>query len=202
MGSFPYSVIQSWLGTVGVAVATFFTMFGEDLICVAIIGFLYWCWDKELGKLIGLNLLFAVTMSGLIKNIFMCRRPYFDNDGIKCLMPVDSKADLYDVSAQGFSFPSIHATKAVTLFTSLGIFTKNKIMMVIGIVLPLLVGVGLYFGVNTLLKMPFTFEFLDSGTTLAFAVRAMRYLVITFVIIGVYPLMFRVGDKIFINKSA
>ena len=40
--------LQSWLGTVGIAIASFFTMFGEDLICVAIIGFLYWCWDKEL----------------------------------------------------------------------------------------------------------------------------------------------------------
>ena len=86
--------IQSWLGTVGVAIASFLTMFGEDLICVAIVGFLYWCWDKELGKDIGINLLFAVTLSGMIKNIFMRRRPYFDNEGIKCLKPADSKADI------------------------------------------------------------------------------------------------------------
>lgn len=294
--------IQSWLGTVGVSIATFFTMFGEDLICVAIIGFLYWCWDKELGKRIGLTLLFAVTVSGMIKNIVMRRRPYFDNEGIKCLKPVDSKADIYNISAQGFSFPSIHAAKAVTLYTSLGVYTKNKILMIIGIVLPLLVGcsrfalgvhyptdvicgwliglifvflvpflqekiknrwafyavlvlvsvpgwffckstdyytgfgfligfilatefeqrfvkfettrnvlrwilrlllgIGVYFVMNTLLKMPFGSDFLDSGTTLALAVRAIRYCIITFVIIGVYPLVFRLGDKIFKKKSA
>ena len=293
--------IQSWLGTVGVAIATFFTMFGEDLICVAIIGFLYWCWDKKLGKDIGLNLLFAVTLCGMIKNIVLRRRPYFDNEGIKCLKAVDSKADIYDISAQGYSFPSIHATKSITLYTSLGIETKNKILMVIGIVLPLfvglsrvalgvhyptdvicgwligaiiiflvpflnkkiknrwlfyailvlttvpgwfyckstdyytgfgfltgfilatefeerfvkfentrnvlrwilrlLLGIGLYFGFNTLLKLPFTGDFLDSGTTLAFAVRALRYCIITFVIIGVYPLLFRLGDKIFKKKN-
>ena len=293
--------IQSWLGTVGVAIASFFTMFGEDLICVAIVGFLYWCWDKELGKDIGLSLLFAVTLSGMIKNIFMRRRPYFDNKEIKCLKAADSKADIYDISAQGFSCPSIHATKAVTMYSGLGIYTKNKILMVIGIVLPLLVGisrfclgvhyptdviagwmigavimllvpylkkkiknrwvfyailvlstvpgwffcksadyftgfgfltgfilatefeerfvkfettrnvlrwvlrlligVGLYFVVNTLLKLPFSSDFLESGTTLAFAVRAMRYFVITFVIIGAYPLLFRLGDKIFKKNS-
>ena len=134
--------IQSWLGTVGVAIASFFTMFGEDLICVAIVGFLYWCWDKKLGKDIGLSLLFAVTLSGMIKNIFMRRRPYFDNEGVKCLKAADGKADIYDISAQGFSFPSIHATKAVTMFTGLGVYTKNKILMIIGIVLPLLVGIS------------------------------------------------------------
>ena len=293
--------LQSWMGTVGIAIASAFTMLGEDLVCVSIVGFLYWCWDKELGKYVGLNLLFAVTLSGMVKNIVLRRRPYFDNESIQCLKPADSKADIYFIPAQGYSFPSIHATKAVTMYTSLGVYTKNKIMMVLGIILPLLIGisrvalgvhyptdviagwligaiiiflvpflkekiknrwvfyailvlatvpgwffcksadyytgfgfltgfilatefeerfvkfettrnvlrwilrlligVGLYFVVNTLLKMPFSSEFLDSGTTLAYAVRAMRYFVITFVIIGAYPLLFRLGDKIFKKNS-
>lgn len=281
--------LQSWIGTVGIAIASVFTMFGEDLICVAIVGFLYWCWNKELGKQVGLNLLFAVTLCGMIKNIVLRRRPYFDNEGIKCLKAVDSKADIYDISAQGYSFPSIHAAKAVTMYTSLGIYTKKKLWIVIlGVILPLLIGIsrvclgvhyptdviagwligaliiflvpllkkkiknrwifyailvlvtvpgwfyckstdyytgfgfltgfilatefeerfvkfettrnvlrwilrlgigiGLYFGINTLLKLPFSGDFLDSGTTLAYAVRAIRYFVITLVIMGVYPL--------------
>ena len=295
--------LQSWMGTVGVAIATAFTMLGEDLVCIAILGFLYWCWDKELGKNIGINLLFAVTLSGMIKNIALRRRPYFDNEGIKCLKAVDSKYPIEDISAQGYSFPSIHSVKAVTMYTSLGLYTKKKLWFIIlGLVLPLLIGisrvclgvhyptdvlagfligavvifllpllkkkiknrwlyyailvlatvpgwffckstdyftgfgflvgfivatefeerfvkfettrnvlrwilrlaigVGLYFGLNTLLKLPFGSEFLDSGTTLALAVRAIRYFIITIVIIGVYPLAFRLGDKIFKKKSA
>ena len=68
-------------------------------------------------------------------------------------------------------------------------------------ILRLLIGIGLYFAFNTLLKLPFSSDFLDSGTTLAYAVRAMRYFVITFVIIGAYPLLFRLGDKIFKKNS-
>ncbi len=68
-------------------------------------------------------------------------------------------------------------------------------------ILRLLIGIGLYFAFNTLLKLPFSSDFLDSGTTLAYAVRAMRYFVITFVIIGAYPLLFRLGDKVFKKKN-
>ena len=61
---------------------------------------------------------------------------------------------------------------------------------------------AIYAVLNTVLKLPFSSNFLDSGTTLALAVRAIRYFIITIVIIGVYPMMFRLGDKIFKKKSS
>ena len=293
--------IQSWLGTVGVAIASAITMLGEDLVCVAVLGFLYWCWNKEFGKHVGLNVLVGITLNPMIKNIFIRRRPYFDNEGIKCLKAVDNSADIYNIPAQGYSFPSGHSTNAVTLYTSIGKYTKKKILMVLGVVLPLLVGfsrfalgvhyptdvicgwllgviviflvpflqkkiknrwvfyallvlvtlpgwfycrsadyftgfglligfilatefearfvkfentrnvlrwilrlalgVGLYFGVNKLLKLPFSKDFLEAATMLSFAVRAVRYCVIAFVTMGLYPLLFRVGDRIFKKKN-
>ena len=53
------------------------------------------------------------------------------------------------------------------------------------------VGAGLFLGLNTLLKLPFSREFLNSGTFLSFSVRAARYAVLAFLLLGVYPLCFR-----------
>ena len=289
--------IQSWLGDVGTVIASIFSEMGEQLVCVAVLGFLYWCWEKEYGKYVGLNVLVGITLNPMIKNIFLRRRPYFDNPGIKCLKPVERGADIYDISAQGYSFPSGHSTNSVTLYTSLGLYKKNRILMILGVILPLLVGisrfcvgvhyptdvvcgwalglivvffvpmlqraiknrwvfygllvlialpgwfycksadyytsfgiligfifavefeerfvkfentrnvlriilrvalgVGVYFGLSTLSKLPFNKEFLDSATMASYAVRAARYFVIIFVTMGVYPMAFKLGDKIF-----
>ena len=289
--------IQSRLGPVGTVIASLFSKMGEQLVCIAVLGFLYWSWEKEYGKYIGLNVLVGITLNPMIKNIFIRRRPYFDHPGIKCLKPVERGADIYDISAQGYSFPSGHSTNAVTLYTSLGRYKKNRLLMILGIIVPLLVGVsrfcvgvhyptdvvcgwalgliivllvpalqraiknrwifygllvlialpgwfycrsndyytafgvligfifavefesrfvkfentrnilrcilrvvlgvGVYFGFSTLLKLPFSKEFRDSASMASYAVRAARYCVIVFVTIGVYPLMFRLGDCVF-----
>jgi len=289
--------LQAHLGAVGTAIASFLSMFGEQLVCVAVLGFLYWCYDKEFGKFVGLNVLTANVLNPMIKNIFIRRRPYFDHPEIQCLKPVEKGADIYDISAQGYSFPSGHSSNAVTVFSSLPLYKRNKWLTVIGVVLPLLVGVSrfclgvhyptdvlcgwllglvvilvvpvlyrriknrwlffalllavsipgffyckssdyftsfgmlvgfmaamvfeekcvrfentrsplrcvlrivggvaVYFGLNVLLKLPFPKVFLDSGTMAAYCVRALRYMVVTFVTIGVYPMIFRRMDRVF-----
>ena len=55
---------------------------------------------------------------------------------------------------------------------------------------------ALYFALNTLLKMPFSREFLAGASMKALLVRAARYAVIIFVIIGVYPKIFPLFEKI------
>jgi len=55
---------------------------------------------------------------------------------------------------------------------------------------------AIYFVMNTLLKLPFSKEFLTNGTLAAFLVRTLRYAVIVFVIIGIYPKVFPLFEKI------
>ena len=55
---------------------------------------------------------------------------------------------------------------------------------------------AIYYGLNTLLKMPFSADFLDSGTLVALLVRSGRYAIDMFVIMGLYPKIFPLFERI------
>ncbi len=274
-----------------------FSIFGETLVMVVVMGLLYWGLDKEFGKYVGINILVANVLNPFIKNIFIRRRPYFESEGIDLKRLVEPGADKYDIAAQGYSFPSGHSMCSATLFGSIARLLKKRWMTVLAVLLPLLVGIsrvvvgahyptdvfvgwamgvcviflvpflkekapsdtvfyailaivfatgffyctsddyftaygmllgyvfaepferkfvnfentknpvrvilrvilggGFYVVVNSLLKMPFSSEFLDGGTMAAHLVRTGRYAIVIFIVIGVYPMLFKVGDKIF-----
>ena len=49
---------------------------------------------------------------------------------------------------------------------------------------------AIYFGLNTLLKLPFSNDFLNSASIRALLIRTARYTINMFVILGVYPMAF------------
>ena len=55
---------------------------------------------------------------------------------------------------------------------------------------------AIYFVLNTLLKLPFNKAWLDSGELAANLVRTARYAIILFVVLGVYPRVFPLFEKI------
>ncbi|MBR0131438.1 MAG: phosphatase PAP2 family protein [Firmicutes bacterium] len=286
--------LQQALGGSATAVISFFSAFGEEVILIAILGFLYWCWDKEFGKFVGTSVAMGVVFNPMVKNIFLRRRPYFDNPDIKCLRPVDGDADIYDIAAQGFSFPSGHSTNGTAVYGSLAVYKKQKKFWILACVLLFLIGfsrvyVGVHFvtdvlcgwvlgsliiglnvlllrklgeaktygllllvsipgifycssndyftglglmigifggflfekkyvnfkstrrpvmcvirlvcglaifvGLNAVLKLPFSSEFLSNGSMAAMLVRTARYAVVSFVDIAIYPMAFRFFDK-------
>lgn len=132
--------LQSHLGSFGALLASGFTFLGEELLLVGLMVYIYWCYDKEFGKQIGTNVVAGLVWNPLLKNIALRRRPYFDHPNIKCLKPVHADADLYDISEQGYSFPSGHSTNSATIYGSLAKFKRNKFFMIIAFVVPLLVG--------------------------------------------------------------
>ena len=134
--------IQSHIGSFGQKLAEIFTFFGEEAILVAIIGFVYWCYNKDFGRFVGVSILTGLTVNPMIKNIALRRRPYFDHKTIKCLKQVSTKGDMYDISVQGFSFPSAHSMNSTIVYESLAVYTRKKILVVIAIVLPFIIGIS------------------------------------------------------------
>ena len=276
---------------------------GEQLLLVAIMGFLYWGLNKEFGKYVGLNVLMANVWNPMIKNIVLRLRPYFvPGYNVKLLRLIDESAAAEDVAAQGYSFPSGHSCNAVTAYGSLATHEKKrKFLWILAVVIPLLVGLSrvyvgahyptdvlggwvlgiiivmlipwlrrkiknrwvfyavlllssvpgffyctsndyfssfgmllgfilaepfeerfvkfentsnifrcilrtiggglIYFGLNTVLKMPFPKEILEAGNFVSQLIRMLRYAVVIFTVIGVYPMLFKLTDKIWRKKD-
>ena len=276
---------------------------GEQMVMVAVMGFLYWGLNKEFGKYVGVNILMVNIWNPMIKNVVLRLRPYFvEGYNVRLLRLIDTGADPMDVAAQGYSFPSGHSSGAVTVYGSLACHEKNrKWLWVLAVVLPVLVGfsrvfVGahfptdvlcgwvlgiliilvvswlrkvirkswlfnlvlilatvpgffycksndyfssmgmligfvlaepfeqefvnfentgnilrcilrtiggavIYFGLNTVLKMPFPKAVLDAGDFLAMSIRTLRYAVVIFVVVGIYPMLFKYTDKLWNRKK-
>lgn len=68
---------------------------------------------------------------------------------------------------------------------------------VLPVILRTAIGAGLFLVLDKLLKLPFPQEFLTSGTMPAFIVRAARYAIVTFLLLGIYPMIFKPLKKIF-----
>ena len=293
---FPWEVnliewLQSHISGTGISIISLFSMFGEELLLILILGFIYWSYDKKLGRTVGLSAIMGLAWNTMIKNIVLRRRPYFDHEGIKILRLPDAKADPYDIAAQGYSFPSGHSTNAASMFGALAVNLRKRWVTVLAILIPLLTGISrfvvgahyptdvlagwqlgvisvviiqvlqkrvrntlalygillvtavpgflfcksadyftamglmigfmggtllddhcvhfentrkplwmavrllgglaVYFALNTLLKLPFSKEFLSGGGIAALMVRCARYAIVAFVEFGVYPMVFR-----------
>ncbi len=287
--------IQSHLGSFGVNFLSNISAFGEEKILIAVMCVLYFIYDKEAAKFVYRRFMIAGCGLAWLKNIVCRLRPYFVHPNVRCLKPVDPNADIYDISHQGYSFPSGHSEGSAAIFGGTAIRLKKTWLTIVTVLIVLLVGVSrfclgvhyptdvlggwaigigsiflfslmekliekrwiiyliwivvlgtgfffcttsdyytnygmligafasdlfeekyvkfpkprnllwgfarivgalaLYFGINTVLKLPFSSEFLSSATVAAYSVRVIRYAIVMFVSMGVYPLCFRLFHK-------
>ena len=65
----------------------------------------------------------------------------------------------------------------------------------LAMILRLVGGLAVYMALNTLLKLPFSEEFLAGGSKASLLVRTARYMIVAFVDFGVYPAVFGIGKR-------
>ena len=122
------------------ALFTIITMFGEDVLIVAILGFVYWSYNKEFGKFLGFSFFTSVSLNAFTKNIFLRERPF------------DASPDIINKrpsTATGYSFPSGHTQSCGTLLPSAAVWMKQKWTWICAAVIPVLVAISrLYLGAH------------------------------------------------------
>lgn len=124
------------------ALFQFITMFGEELVIIGILGFVYWSYDKKMGEQIGITVFVSLVLNSFIKTIVRRSRPYI----------VDSRIDaIRESTAGGYSFPSGHTQGAASVFGALAIWTKKRWITITSIIIIVLVAISrMYLGVHYL----------------------------------------------------
>ena len=134
-------MLQSWFAHY-IPIFSIITHVGGELLVILLIVLLYFGYDKKLGKSIAIMLSMCFIFSSMIKNVFIRRRPYFDHSSIKCFEKASPFNHAKDLLAQGYSFPSAHATMSFIVFGALGLNTKKKIITVLAAIGIILVGLS------------------------------------------------------------
>ncbi|MGI6392521.1 MAG: phosphatase PAP2 family protein [Candidatus Izemoplasmatales bacterium] len=116
------------------------TVFGEELIIVALMGFVYWCHDKKIGESLGITVFVSLVLNSIIKVITQRPRPFSVDPLIDDIRPVG-----------GFSFPSGHTQGAASVFGGFAIWIKKRFVSIIAAIIILMVALSrMYLGVHYL----------------------------------------------------
>lgn len=113
---------------------------GDEMVTILLVGFFYWSYDKQVGKTLFTTLSLSFLLNPMVKNIFIRKRPYFDNSAIKCLKPAESGYAANDLLGQGYSFPSLHANNSIITFGFIANYIKEKWIYFLSTIIILLVG--------------------------------------------------------------
>ncbi len=115
------------------------TMIGEETFYILAFCMIYWCYDKNVGKELGLTFLLGSVFNAGIKELFHLPRP-IGTKGIRSLRVE---------TATGYSFPSGHTQSTTTFFYFWILKVKKTWFRVLAWILILMVGFSrLYLGVH------------------------------------------------------
>ncbi|MCR5731893.1 MAG: phosphatase PAP2 family protein, partial [Sphaerochaetaceae bacterium] len=120
--------------------ANLFSAVTEVEILVPIMVVVYLCINKKLGYIIAISFSLVLTLGNTIKTILKIPRPFMKHEDL---------SPLRVGTATGYSFPSGHSASASVFYPLLRMVFKNKVIRMLFIILPLLIGLSRnYLGVH------------------------------------------------------
>lgn len=116
---------------------------GEEYIFIALMGFVYWTYDKKFGEFLGLTLAITVVVNNILKEIFDAPRPFTEYP--------DRVDNLRPSTSSGNSFPSGHTQLFSTFHYGVAFYLKKKwIFVVVSVLVVLMMISRVYLGVHYL----------------------------------------------------
>lgn len=120
------------------------TFFGEEVLVLAIICFLYWCYNKRLAYRICFSFFTSGLLVQTLKITFRVPRPWIKDPSF---VPVEEAVS----TATGYSFPSGHTQCATALYSTFAWNTKkNRNRIICFIIIFSVMLSRMYLGVHTL----------------------------------------------------
>ncbi len=118
---------------------TLISILGEEVFLIALLGFIYWCYDKRMGYKVGFLYALNAPLNFALKAIFNAPRP-IGSEGVRTI---------YEGTATGSSFPSGHSQLGGGLFYFLFKNSKQQLLKAICLVIAFLIPISrLYLGVH------------------------------------------------------
>ncbi len=135
--------IQKALGSLNSTVGTVLSFVCGEIGLMMTLLIVLFCWKKESGKRLALIVTAVNTWLPMLKAAVMRLRPYMEYpDRVQGVADAGDSSSMDDVSAKGYSFPSIHSASATSMFIPLANEVKKKWMWITAVVISFLVGVS------------------------------------------------------------
>lgn len=135
--------IQENFGDFSRIAGKFFAFLGGEMGLMIMLLIVMFCWKKEVGIRLALVIASLNSFLPMIKAVTMRLRPYMEYPNrVEAQALVDSSADVQDVAAQGYSFPSMHSASITAFYVTLAYKVKKRWFWILAFCLSFLVGVS------------------------------------------------------------
>lgn len=122
---------------------SFISFLGENYVYIAVIGFIYWVYNKKLGEIMVITLAFSAVLNNALKELIGAKRPYEKYP--------DKVQNLRNSTSTGNSFPSGHTQNFTALLFAEGFHIKKQRFFIVATILSTLMMLSrMYLGVHFL----------------------------------------------------
>ncbi len=135
--------MQKSLGGVGTTLGKVLSFVGGEIGLLLVLLVVLFCWKKETGKRLIMRVVTVNTWLPMLKTAVLRLRPYMEHpDRVEGHSLTDSEESMKDLSAQGYSFPSMHSASSSVLYISLAMEVKKRWLWISAVLITFLVGIS------------------------------------------------------------